>query len=77
MWTLSILSIWTFISCIYLLSRILKRNDLMDVFWGLGFLFVSIVLSLKTNHHPSYKLVLVSLITLWAIRLSLHILIKN
>lgn len=76
-WLLSIITIWAFVSFAYLISRILKRNDLMDVFWGVGFLFLSIVLLLKTNYLPNYKLVLVALIALWSIRLSLHVLIKN
>ena len=69
--------IFGFVNFAYLLSRVIKRNDLMDIFWGIGFLLTSFILLLLTDYKPMYKWLLFILITAWALRLSLHILVKN
>ncbi len=76
-WLTSAGVILIYISSIYLVSRILKRNDIIDIFWGPGFLLVASVLMLQTDYRPNYKWIILALIAAWAIRLSLHILIKS
>lgn len=71
------ISVFTFVNFAYLLSRFLKRNDFMDILWGPGFLVIAAVLMIQTNYYPIYKWILFALIAAWAIRLSVHILIKN
>lgn len=76
-WLLSALLVWAAVSVMYLLSRLLKRNDIMDIFWGPGFLLIALVHFIGTDYRPSYKWVLLVLIAAWSIRLSSHIFIKN
>lgn len=64
-------------SFLYLLSRMLKRNDIMDIAWGPGFLLIATCMMIRTNYYPSYKWFLFSLIVLWSLRLSVHIWFKN
>ena len=58
----------------FLASRLLKRNDIADTFWGLGFLAVSL-LSFERFHFRG-ALVL-SLVTLWSLRLSFYLFFRN
>lgn len=76
-WLISIIAVWSYVSGAYLLSRILKRNDIMDILWGLGFAMLAILNLILTDQLTNYKIALFGLIVLWALRLSLHIFIKN
>ncbi len=58
------------------LSLLLKRKDIADVFWGIGFIvssWVAYLLGQQTN----LGLIIVILVTLWGLRLSLHIGLRN
>ena len=70
---LTLLGILAFALFGFFLSRILKRNDVADFLWGLG--FVGIATLQAHSHEPLTfrgKLVLV-LVALWGLRLSAHI----
>lgn len=59
----------------FLISKLIKRNDVADIAWGLGFVVLAWVLYVN---HPSIQLSLaVLLVTIWGIRLSVHILLRN
>ena len=56
----------------FLLSLVLRRNDIADVGWGLGFLVLGAFLWVM--HDASLRFLLVyALITLWGLRLAGHI----
>lgn len=70
------LSVFLLIVCYqtvwFLISLILKRNDIADYAWGMGFVFVCFYLLLFTT--PTLNLKIISLLTLiWGLRLSGHI----
>lgn len=57
----------------FLASIVLKRNDIVDLAWGPGFI-VLIVASLVYSENVTLKTLLVGvLVSIWAIRLALHI----
>ena len=56
----------------FILSVYVKRNDVADIAWGLGYILVALFLFLK-GYQNTISLILYSLVTLWAIRLSWHI----
>lgn len=59
----------------FVIGQLLKRNDVADVAWGLGFVLLSWVLYIN---RPSVQLSLATLlVTIWGIRLSTHIFIRN
>ena len=64
----------TFVVLGFLASRLLKRNDIADTFWGLGFLAVSLLSFEK--YHIRGVLVL-SLVALWSLRLSFYLFFRN
>lgn len=61
----------------FLVSFILRRNDIADIAWGLGFVFLSIV-ALIYNNHPTWPITIAAgLTTIWGLRLSTHIFLRN
>lgn len=56
----------------FIISLILKRNDVADVAWGLGYVLLCIYLVFTQATHPTALLVY-TLVMIWGIRLSLHI----
>lgn len=61
----------------FIISRLLKRNDIVDSIWGIGFLIVTIVnIPSFTEMNFISKLVL-ALIAVWSIRLSTYLTFRN
>jgi steroid 5-alpha reductase family enzyme len=67
-----------FVSALFVLSVIFERNDIADVAWGLGIALVAfsawLLGGMKTD---CISLTTLTLITIWAIRLSIRIYHKN
>jgi steroid 5-alpha reductase family enzyme len=76
-WLISIKTVLIYVSVAYIISRILKRNDIMDILWGPGFAIIAFVCNPSLSHYNPQKVYLLFFIVVWALRLSLHISIKN
>ena len=62
---------------LWLLSLALKNASIVDIFWGIGFVIVTwLAFSLGAGYIPRKQLVAV-LVTIWGLRLALHIGIRN
>lgn len=67
----------------FFISVILKRNDVADIAWGLGFIVIGLVSQFLGNAvfaEPSIyspKILVVLLVTIWALRLSIYIGLRN
>jgi steroid 5-alpha reductase family enzyme len=63
---------------LWLLSLMLKNSSIVDIFWGTGFVIVAWATFLLTPEgFMPRKLLLSILVTVWGLRLSLHILRRN
>jgi steroid 5-alpha reductase family enzyme len=63
---------------LWLLSLILRNSSIIDIFWGTGFVIVTWAAFLMTpNGFMERKLLINLLVTIWGLRLSLHILWRN
>jgi steroid 5-alpha reductase family enzyme len=63
---------------LWLLSLALKNSSIVDIFWGTGFVITAWVgFFLTPEGFPLRKLLLCGLVTIWGLRLSIHILIRN
>jgi len=60
----------------YIIALALKRNDVADIAWGLGFFWVALYAALAMPVTPFNFLVYV-FVGIWALRLSAHIGIRN
>lgn len=63
---------------LWLVSLALKNSSIVDIFWGTGFVVVAWVAFLLTpGGAEDRKWLLILLVTVWGLRLSLHILVRN
>lgn len=61
----------------YLVSLWLKRNDIADVMWGLGFILIAAITFMLLENPGIKNYLIVGLVSLWGLRLSLHIGYRN
>lgn len=67
--------VFGYMSAWFIVSQILRRNDVADIAWGMGFVTLAWILYVLS---PSIQLSLVvMLVTLWGSRLSVHIYLRN
>ncbi|MCB9813281.1 MAG: DUF1295 domain-containing protein [Pseudomonadales bacterium] len=72
---INIFIIWFYMTTWYFISLYKKRNDIVDVAWGLGFILITF---LNLIFNPNIKLLIsLCLITIWGIRLATHIYQRN
>lgn len=73
--TLAVTTVLIYMSLWFLIGQVIRRNDVVDIGWGLGFVILSWILFFD---RPSVQLSLVTiLVTIWGIRLSTHIFLRN
>jgi steroid 5-alpha reductase family enzyme len=65
-----------FVCSLFVLSIIIKRNDIADIAWGTGIFLVALVSYLNSSASV-VATILVVLAGLWGIRLTLRILLRN
>ncbi len=63
---------------LWLVSLGLKNSSIVDIFWGTGFVIAAWVYFILTpDGFLPRKQLLVALVTLWGLRLTIHILLRN
>ncbi len=75
--TLLAAALFLYMNAWYLVSRVLKRNDIADTAWGLGFIFLAWVSSWLGSNWSTHSLLVNSCVTIWGLRLSGHIYKRN
>jgi steroid 5-alpha reductase family enzyme len=81
----SALIIFIFMTMFFVFSVIVRRNDIADIIWGLGFVFLTWIniYSFGSIYDPittslNLQVLLIGIIvTLWGFRLSIHIFLRN
>jgi steroid 5-alpha reductase family enzyme len=68
--------IFVYMSLWFVIALIKKRNDVADIAWGLGFVFIS-WLALYLSGFTLKAFLVDLLVTVWGIRLALHIYKRN
>jgi len=66
-----------YVTGIWLLSLKLKDASIMDIFWGPGFVLVAWVTYFVTSGFCGRKLLVVVFVSLWGLRLGIHIATRN
>ncbi len=63
---------------LWLVSLWLKNSSIVDIFWGTGFvIFAWVAFILTPGGFIARKILLCALVTIWGLRLSLHVLKRN
>ena len=69
--------IWLYMTIIFLFALLKKDNSIVDVFWGVGFIIISVFSLIYSGNINPEKMVLNIFILLWGLRLSIHIFFRN
>ena len=70
------LFIFCYVSVWFVISLLIKRNDIADIAWGLG--FVAIVIFLFITQAPTLQSIIVYILTIiWGLRLAIHITLRS
>ncbi len=72
----SFATIFVYASIWFGISVYKKRNDVADIAWGIGYIIICVFLFICYPSYPVLKLLYV-LVTLWGLRLSIHIYLRN
>ena len=72
-----LLLIVLFFTAVWLLSVFLKNASIVDIFWGLGYVVVSGFYFMATPEISTRKTIALILVTIWGLRLSIHIFLRN
>ncbi len=70
------LALFAYMSVWFLIACALKRNDVADIAWGLGFVVMS-WLAYALSAHSERSLLINILVTIWGVRLAWHIARRN
>ncbi len=62
---------------LWLFSIPLKKVSIVDAFWGMGFVIVNLSYFMLENQLFTRNLLLVCLVSIWGIRLSIYIFVRN
>ena len=71
------ITVFVYMVGLFVLAQILKNNSIVDIAWGFGFVIVVIVFLVRCPTLYPAKLLLTTLILVWGLRLSIHILLRN
>ena len=66
-----------FMLVMFVIATIKKDNSIVDVGWGLGFILIAVTALIKAPLLTPQNLLITSLITIWGLRLSIYIFIRN
>lgn len=69
--------VFTYMVALFILAQVLKNNSIVDIGWGFGFIAVIAALFIRNPVLFPAKVLLASLIVIWGLRLSIHILRRN
>jgi steroid 5-alpha reductase family enzyme len=61
----------------FIFSLIKKRNDVADVFWGIGFILLAWTAFFFSHNFNNHNILVNLLVTVWGVRLALHIGLRN
>lgn len=73
----SISLIGVYMSVWFVIAQIIKRNDVADIAWGLGFVLLTLTLFFKDGYSIDRTALVAVLVMIWGFRLAYHIFIRN
>ncbi|MDO8915990.1 MAG: DUF1295 domain-containing protein [Coriobacteriia bacterium] len=70
--------VFVYMTAWFVAAMIVRRNDIVDIAWGLGFIVIAVWLLLRLGPAPSMRLYIASaLVFVWGARLAWHITRRN
>jgi steroid 5-alpha reductase family enzyme len=69
--------IMAYMSVWFCLGQALRRNDVADIAWGIGFIVTSVSAMVFTENVTPRGLLITCIVVLWGVRLSSHVFLRN
>ncbi|HEX6258349.1 MAG TPA: DUF1295 domain-containing protein [Candidatus Saccharimonadales bacterium] len=69
--------VWVYMTAWFAVARVVGRNDVADIAWGLGFAVVAWLAFLVAPQNDIRAAIINLLVTIWALRLAYHIYRRN
>jgi steroid 5-alpha reductase family enzyme len=63
-------------TALWVLSLVLKNSSIVDIFWGTGFVLINLAAYFYSQQSTQQSLLTI-IVTLWGLRLSIHIFLRN
>jgi steroid 5-alpha reductase family enzyme len=76
-WFQALALIIIMMSLLWIASIMIKNVSIVDLFWGFGFVLAGTFYFIATSGSTPRKIILLSLVTLWGVRLSLYLTWRN
>jgi steroid 5-alpha reductase family enzyme len=76
-WLTAAFVAWALVTLLWLLSLALRDSSIVDIFWGAGFVVLAWVTALRAPATGPRTWLLLGLVSLWGIRLAVHIFRRN
>lgn len=73
----ALLIILVLMSLLWIVSLILKNVSIVDIFWGFGFVVISVFYFLRTDGNDLRKILLITMVSIWGFRLSAYLAWRN
>lgn len=77
LYTEGLVSLLVLFTVLWIISVPLKNASIVDIFWGLGFGLVNAYYFFQTGDFTNRKIIVFLLVTVWSLRLSIHIFMRN
>jgi steroid 5-alpha reductase family enzyme len=72
-----LLLVFAYMVCAFLLALWKRDNSIVDIFWGFGFVLIAWYTLLRVWAFEPAQMLITGLVTVWGLRLSLHILTRK
>jgi steroid 5-alpha reductase family enzyme len=76
-WLQAFLVIMILMTALWIVSVIIKNVSIVDLFWGMGFVITAIFYFIKSDGYALRKIIIVTLVSVWGLRLSLYLAWRN
>lgn len=73
----ALIAVFAYVTVLFAISLILRRNDIADVGWGMGVLLSGVAPLVYGGVYGSHALLVLFLEAVWAVRLSTRIFLRN
>jgi steroid 5-alpha reductase family enzyme len=74
---LALVIILSMMTVLWIVSVFIKNVSIVDLFWGVGFVVAGVVYFLKTEGDQPRKILMMSLVAIWGLRLSIYLAWRN
>jgi steroid 5-alpha reductase family enzyme len=76
-WIQALLVILSLMTVLWIVSVAIKNVSIVDLFWGFGFVLASAFYFIKTEGYEPRKIILMTLVAIWGLRLSVYLAWRN